>query len=175
MKADIRTRVDSFVNDLSELIRRAALEAVQQALGAELAPAGRRTGAAPKQQAGRKKASSKAAGRKVKGASTEDVVQTAGELLAVIRSEPGKRLEEIARNLNTSTDALRPAISMLLEEGRVRTEGKARGTRYLAGGGASGKKAASKKKANGRKEKQKKQVKKAKKAARRSTASTPAA
>lgn len=183
MNATIRQRVDAFVDDLSQLIRKAALEAVHEALGAGQAPAARR--GRPARKAAGRPAGSKSAPRSAAGG---DVGRVAGALLEEIRRNPGQRLEEIARSMKTTTAILRPALNQLLRDGRVRTEGMARGTRYLAGGGGgAGKKAGARKKAAGKKVGRKKAGKKKaakrakkkagrrKKATRRATAAGPAA
>jgi DNA-binding MarR family transcriptional regulator len=67
----------------------------------------------------------------------------ADQVLAHVRSNPGRRLEEIARDLGMSTNDLKQPVAKLLEASAVRREGKARGTKYYAGGG--GKRKAAKK------------------------------
>jgi hypothetical protein len=69
-----------------------------------------------------------------------------------------RRLEEIGRGLGTDTAGLKLPVKELMGSGRLRTEGKKRGTKYFAGGGGKkagrrGKAKASKKarKAPGRK------------------------
>jgi DNA-binding MarR family transcriptional regulator len=66
--------------------------------------------------------------------SAEDVSALADQVLAHIRSNPGQRLEEIARDLGMDTNDLKQPVANLLEAGAVRREGKARGTTYYAGG-----------------------------------------
>lgn len=158
MNANIRERVDSFVADLTQMIREAALEAVQQALGAG-APAARRAGAPGRKQAAKRGPAG--GGRKPSGSAPKgNSAQVAEKLLAEIRRQPGQRLEEIARSLKTTTANLRPALDLLLGEGRVRTEGKARGTNYHVGSGTPVRKKAAAKKAKKKAGKKKKASKK---------------
>ena len=56
----LRARVDSFVGDLSELIRQSALESVREAFGSDAAPARRGPGR-PRKSAGRKKSTARKA------------------------------------------------------------------------------------------------------------------
>ncbi len=163
MNATIRDRVDSFVADLTQMIREAALEAVQQALGAGGASAARRSAGPGRKPSAAGKGSS-AGGRKSPGAAPKgNAAQVAEKLLAEIRRQPGQRLEEIARALKTTTANLRPALDLLLGQGRVRTEGKARGTNYHVGTGTPVRKKAASKKAKKKSGKKKASKKKASK------------
>jgi predicted transcriptional regulator len=45
---------------------------------------------------------------------------------------PGARAEDMSAALGTDSSGLRPALQELRSEGRARTEGKARATRYYA-------------------------------------------
>ncbi len=54
----------------------------------------------------------------------------AEQVLDFLERHPGARSEEMAGELGTDTAGLRPVLSRLREEGRIRTEGKARATRY---------------------------------------------
>jgi hypothetical protein len=53
-----------------------------------------------------------------------------GELLAYVSAHPGERLEQIAAALRRSTSDLAPAARSLLAQGRIRTRGTRRATRY---------------------------------------------
>ena len=63
-----------------------------------------------------------------------------GEVLSYVKTHPGSRLEEIGRGLKKDTSGLKLPVKELMGSGRLRTEGKKRGTKYFAGGGG-GKKA----------------------------------
>jgi predicted transcriptional regulator len=65
------------------------------------------------------------------------------KVLAHVRKNPGHRLEEIAAALGVATADLKAPVAALLDEKKVRTTGRARGTKYFAG--RRGKKAAKKK------------------------------
>lgn len=161
MNTTIRARVDSFVEDLSDLIRQAALDAVQQALQGRTSTGARPAGVASKKKAGRK-AGPPAAGKRGPGrppsVPTAETERKANQLLELIRQQPGLRLEEISRTVGASTDDLRAAITLLVDQGRVRREGKARGTRYVAGGGGGARKKAGKKSAGKKGKKAKKKT-----------------
>lgn len=151
----IRDRVDSFVAEISELIRDSAFQVVEQALGGpERAPASRGRGGPirRKKKAGRR-------GRR----SAADLEQQIESILAHIQGNPGQRLEEISAEFSAGSGELRPAIQKLLWAGRIRTEGRARGTRYFAGG--------SRKRAGGRKKAGRRRKKGARRRARKSSSS----
>lgn len=57
-------------------------------------------------------------------------------LLNFLLKHPGSRSEGIAAALRTDTKSLRPALQQLRAEGRARTEGQGRATRYYAEAGA---------------------------------------
>jgi hypothetical protein len=67
----------------------------------------------------------------------------AAKVLAHVKANPGHRLEEIGVALGVATADLKAPVATLLDEKKVRTTGKARGTKYFAG--RRGKKAALKK------------------------------
>lgn len=145
--AAIRARVDAFVEDLTGLIREAALEAVQEALV--------RDGSLPRAAATRVAGPKR---RKKAGRRSRRAVDTA-TVLEAIRAHQGERTEVIAKSMGTDSKALKPAIDELVADGRVSRRGKARGTTLHIGGGGSGSGGATRKKAGRRK-----------KAARRKTA-----
>lgn len=144
-QAEIRARVDAFVDDLTDLIHQAALESVSEVLAGQGFSAPARPAA---QGPRRKKKVSRRAGRAVDTATVLDA----------IRSMPGSRTELIAKSLGTNSMALKPAIDALVADGMVTRRGKARGTTLHPSGGAGGggiarkaKKTSRKKKKRGRK------------------------
>jgi len=168
---ELARRVDAFVQDLSDLIRQAALEAVQEALGGDL-PAPPRVGRKQarrkrtrRKQATRRAAATPAAGgrRKRIRRSAEDLSRMAEQVLAHVRANPGERLELIGAALEESTKDLRRPVQQLLADGELRTEGQRRGTTYFATGGGSARaarKATRRKKASRKKATRKKATRK---------------
>lgn len=117
---DLRSRVDAFVADLSVLVRDAALNAVQEALGTE-----RRRGP------GRPRKSAPArAGRRAKR-DPKAVLAVADKVLGVVKAKPGQSVEQIGRTLGMPTKALKLPVIKLLEGKKLRTKGQKRGTRYF--------------------------------------------
>ena len=127
----IRTRIDSFLAELSQLVKRQALEAVHGVLG-EGAP--RRRGPGRPRGSGRRgpgRPRRAAKGKRVRR-STEQLAKIGARVLAQIRSKKGQRLEEIGRALKTDTAILKKPVADLLKAKRLRTTGAKRGTKYFA-------------------------------------------
>jgi len=127
--------IQSFVAEISSLVRVAALEAVRDALGGGASPARR----------GRPVGSGRKPGRPAKAArrgrparrSAEDVDALAQRMLAYVKANDGKRLDEIAKALGMDTAELTGPSQMLLETKAVKRSGQRRGTKYHVGGGTS--------------------------------------
>jgi DNA-binding NtrC family response regulator len=156
-KNEIKVRVEAFVDELSALVRRAALEAVEQALGSKgveaTAPARkpgrpRKVAAAPAPVVEEKKAPGRPRGRPAKSASaaaaSAAAKRRAGEkrspaLLAQVteqvfnhvKSNAGQGVEQIAKALGTSTKELTLPIRKLLADKKITSKGQKRATRYF--------------------------------------------
>ena len=136
---EIKACVDSFVSEVSQLVRRAAVEAVADALGQGAGRPAKKASKAPSRPS---RASSKA-GKRVRR-SAKDLEKLAAQVLEQVTKNPGRRLGEIAKSLRADTkDVRRPAFD-LVASGKLRTEGERGGTRYFPGG-RGGSKAAPKK------------------------------
>jgi hypothetical protein len=139
----IRDRVEAFIGEIIELVKAEALETVAAALRGEesasdqAAPARR---AAPAPSAPTRSVSAGPGGRRIVAPAVRNKGQkrTADELddlveslFRAVRREPGLRIEEIAALLGTSTKELALPAKKLLSEGRIRTEGQKRSTKYF--------------------------------------------
>lgn len=153
--AEVRACVDSFVADLTAIVQRSTVEsvlaAVSQGLGEMPGPA-----AAARTRRKTKKKASRGPGRprKKRGRrSSADVDSMMDEAQAFIRANPGCSVGDIGDTLGASTKDLRLPLLKLVDEGRVRTTGQKRGTRYHPGSGKrrGGRKV--KRKTSGRKKK----------------------
>lgn len=160
IEQQISESVDKFVEELSQLVRQAALESVSEALGGS-APAqprrgtsARKTTAARRGKAGKKAGRKKAAGGRERR-STAAVADVAEALLAHVKANPGQSISDIAAALGATSKELRLPVLKLIEDGKLRTTGQRRGTKYFAGRGgarpAAKKKTARKKKATRKK------------------------
>ncbi|MFT3773596.1 MAG: DNA-binding protein [Minicystis sp.] len=145
---ELRSRVDSFVNELSALIRRQALEAVEEVLkkGGEGAAPTRKVGRPAKaaveepKARGAKATTAKAAPAKPSAAAKRKAGEkrTPQQLAAIteqvfnyIKSNPGQGVEQIAKALATSTKELTLPIRKLLTDKKVGSKGQKRATRYF--------------------------------------------
>src|SRR5450755_2927791 len=128
----IRAALDSFVEDISNLIQQAALESVEQALaGASVIP-GRRGG----RGASSGNATSFIAlgrGRK-KGAkrTSDELEQLIKKLHSYIAKNPGQRIEQIAQGLDITTKELNLPAKKLISDKKLSTKGQKRATTYFA-------------------------------------------
>jgi hypothetical protein len=157
---NIKNRVDAFVNDLSDLIRQSALEAVAEALkkggessssSSSSAPVARRPGrpaknveapvaAKPAGKPGRpaksgssSAASSAAAAKRRAGEKRSPVLlaQVTDQVGNHIKSNPGQGVEQIAKALSTTTKELTLPIRKLLGDKKITSKGQKRATRYF--------------------------------------------
>lgn len=128
----IRTRVEEFVDELSSLIRQSAMDTVAKVLGGGELDAGRRGrrgggGGAPRASAeGRGRARAKGAKR-----SQEELERLTGRLLTYVKSNPGQRIEQIAKGMSVSTRELNLPAKKLLGNKAIRTKGQKRATQYF--------------------------------------------
>jgi hypothetical protein len=133
---DIRSRIDSFLGELSLLVKRQALEAVHEVLGDGAA---RRRGPGRPRGSGRRgpgrprkagRARRARAGKRIRR-SAEDLAKIGARVLAQVRSKAGQRLEEIGRALKTDTAVLKKPVADLLKAKKLKTKGAKRGTKYF--------------------------------------------
>ena len=131
----VRSLVESFVAEMSDLIRRSAMETVQHALAGGEAP---RRGRRPAAVAGRRGAPSLPAAKggarlRAKGAkrSPDELEELTGQLLAYVKSNPGQRIEQIAEGMGTSTKELNLPAKKLLGSKALKTRGHKRATQYF--------------------------------------------
>jgi hypothetical protein len=145
---ELRTRVDAFVNELSALIRRQALEAVEEVLQKGAAHAAPSVPTAPKRGrptkaavAARAKAGGKpapapkpipASKRKAGEKRTpQELAHIVEQTYNYIKSNPNQGVEQIAKALGTSTKELTLPIRKLLVDKKVGSKGQKRATRYF--------------------------------------------
>lgn len=118
----IRARIDAFVEELSDLVQRATLEAVNDALRTELRGAGRRGALAEGRRGGRRRGQKR---------SQEEIGQSAERAFKFIESNPGVGIEQIGKEIGESTADLTLPLKKLLGEKRIAKKGQKRGTRYF--------------------------------------------
>lgn len=154
---ELQSRVDAFVSELSDLIRRQALEAVEEVLkkgGGEAAavaevppPAKKPARTAEAKPRTRAKAPAAAAPAAPAAPAAKPVAtpkrkagekRTPAQLNAItdqvfnyIKSNGGQGVEQIAKALATSTKELTLPIRKLLAEKKIGSKGQKRATRYF--------------------------------------------
>lgn len=57
----------------------------------------------------------------------------ANDLLAYLKNNPGSSSETITKQFSTDAGTLRPVMRRLIDDGKVKTKGERRGTRYFVG------------------------------------------
>lgn len=141
----IATAIETFVREIEDLVRAAALEAVAGALGAPRSaprrpapPASRVVAKAPARAATpRPKRPSRArkAAPKVAPKAAAAAAPAAGggddAALAHVKAHPGQRLEEIAKALGVPSPSIKDRFAALVDAKKLRRVGKTRGTKYF--------------------------------------------
>lgn len=130
----IRSRVEAFAEELSNLIRDSAMETVREALGGggggSAAPRrggrGARAMAAPAPTRG-------GAGRREKGQKRDpgEIERLTGRLLDYVKGNPGQRIEQIAAGMGTVTKELNLPVKKLIAQKALKTKGQKRATQYF--------------------------------------------
>jgi hypothetical protein len=129
----IRQRVEAFATELSELIRQAAMESVASALGEGTVGGGRgrargRRAVAAPVRAGRRGRASREKGAKRPPQEIEKLTSKLGDY---VKSNPGQRIEQIAKGMGTSTKELNLPVKKLLAGKALKTRGQKRATQYF--------------------------------------------
>lgn len=111
--------VTGFVAQITELARRAAVDTLETALGQKRAGA-----SLSLRGAGRGRGAKRSSGELDKLAET---------FHSFVGKHPGLRIEQINKQLGTSTRDLALPIRKLISEGAIKTKGEKRSTTYFAG------------------------------------------
>ncbi len=117
----IRARIDAFVEELSELVRQAALAAVSEALGGAAKPRAEGRGKTPR-PAKRAKGAKRSAG---------ELESLSERVLEFVSENPGQGAQQIARELGLGTKDLVLPMKKLLATGSVVSKGQRRATKYF--------------------------------------------
>ncbi len=139
LRRELRARIDAFADDLETLIRRAALQAVADALGAPLPEAATAKPPRPRKPPPNKpaklakptKEAKAPAGKRVRR-SAEAIDAAADAILQYVSKHPGQRAEEIKSALRLSATEWPLPVKKLLDDGRISTQGAKRATTYSA-------------------------------------------
>ena len=121
LQSDIQRLVDEFVAQVTELARRAAMDTLENALGR-----GGRGGAGGALRLGR----TRGRGAKRTG---EELDKLSDEFLVFVNKNPGLRIEQINKQLGTTTKDLALPIRKMIADGTLKVKGKKRSTAYFPG------------------------------------------
>ncbi len=128
VNAKIRERIESFVEEIADLVRQAAIEAVSEALGGSGLS---EHGEYRLSDSGRRLLDQRRGGKR----SPQEIDVAAQLVLEFVQQNPGQGVEQIARSLGTDTRELTLPIKKLVAQEQVTTEGQKRATKYFAIGG----------------------------------------
>ena len=122
---DIRSLVEQFTNNISQVMRRAALEEVHAKLSLAIGDV------APKRRGpGRPKGSGKR-GRPGKF-TPEQLDAMGGKILGLLKKNPGARSEQLSAAMKMDAATLRIPLKALIAAKKVKVKGQKRGTTYFA-------------------------------------------
>lgn len=129
-QTEMNRTVQDFVAQISELARRAALNTLESAFDSK---GGRRgAGAALIALPGNGRVGRPRGGRGAKRTAA-DLEALSQQFASFVKSNPGLRIEQINKELGTSTKDLALPIRKLVSTGVISTKGKKRSTTYFAG------------------------------------------
>jgi len=123
LHSDIQRLVDGFVAQVTELARRAAIDTLESALGRS---SGTRGAGAGLVRIGRSR------GRGAKRTANE-LEKLQDDFVAFVGKNPGMRIEQINKQLGTTTKDLALPIRKLIADGSLKVKGKKRSTTYFPG------------------------------------------
>jgi hypothetical protein len=128
-QSEMNRTVQSFVTQISELARRAALDTLESAFTGRGGRGGTRAAVATlgSAQIGRPRG-----GRGTKR-TTEDLEALSAKFMSFVKAHPGLRIEQINKELGTTTKDLALPIRKLVAEKNISTKGNKRSTTYFAG------------------------------------------
>jgi len=119
--------VQGFVAQITELARRAAIDTLESAFGGR---SGRGAPAAEALAANLGRVGRPRGGRGAKRSSA-DLEALSGRFASFVAANPGLRIEQINKQLGTTTKDLALPIRKLIAEGALKTKGAKRSTTYF--------------------------------------------
>jgi hypothetical protein len=128
---EMNRTVQGFVAQITELARRAALDTLESAFGGR-GGRGAANGAAAVAVAAVGRLGRPRGGRSGKR-SPADLEALSDRFGAFVKANPGLRIEQINKELGTTTKDLALPIRKLISEGAISTKGQKRSTTYFAG------------------------------------------
>jgi hypothetical protein len=121
--------VQGFVAQITELARRAAIDTLESAFGGR---AGRSAPAVEAIAVNLGRVGRPRGGRGAKRSSA-DLEELSGRFASFVAANPGLRIEQINKQLGTTTKDLALPIRKLISENRIKAKGQKRSTTYFPG------------------------------------------
>ena len=129
---EMNQTVQGFVAQITELARRAAMDTLESAFGGRAGRAGGGRGAAAAAVSGVAQLGRPRGGRGAKR-TPEDLEAMSTKFASFVKTHPGLRIEQINKELGTTTKDLALPIRKLITEGMISAKGKKRSTAYFPG------------------------------------------
>lgn len=136
---EIESRIEKFVAELNDLVRKQAVDAVAAALGTGGSGAARRAPGRPaKASNGEARVAAPRARARKKGEkrTQAELAQLESALDDYVRNNPGQGIEAIGQALGFRTGELARPMKKLIAKGSVTTQGEKRATKYFPGDGS---------------------------------------
>jgi len=127
---EMNRTVQGFVSQITELARRAAIDTLESAFGGRIGGNGAAAVAAAGAGVGR--AGRPRGGRGAKR-TPADLAALSDRVASFVKTNPGLRIEQINKQLDTTTKDLALPIRKLISEGVIVAKGKKRSTTYFPG------------------------------------------
>jgi hypothetical protein len=129
---DMNRAVQGFVAQITELARRAALDTLESAFGGRPARSAGPAAAAATVATSLGRAGRPRGGRGAKR-SAADLEALSDRFATFVRTNPGLRIEQINKQLGTTTKDLALPIRKLIADGVISAKGQKRSTTYFPG------------------------------------------
>jgi hypothetical protein len=129
---DMNQVVQGFVTQITELARRAALETLESAFGGKSGGSRGAPAAIALHIAGVARAGRPRGGRGAKR-TAEDLAAMSDKFAAFVKANPGLRIEQINKQLGTTTKDLALPIRKLVADKVIAVKGQKRSTTYFPG------------------------------------------
>ena len=129
---EINHAVEGLVAQITELARRAAMDTLESAFGSRPGRAGGARVAIASATTGVARIGRLRGGRGAKR-TPEDLEALSTKFLSFVKEHPGLRIEQINKELGTTTKDLALPIRKLISDGMISAKGKKRSTAYFPG------------------------------------------
>ncbi|MDX2052453.1 MAG: hypothetical protein SFV15_08690 [Polyangiaceae bacterium] len=129
----MKAKIQTFTEELTDLVREAAMATLREALGEPKPRRGRtRAQATPFVLPPLPISSGRVGGGTRPKRSADELENMSAQLLSYVTANPGQRIEAIAAGMNVSTKELNLPAKRLLAKKQLKTRGHKRATEYFA-------------------------------------------